>query len=162
METRTVLSGSSASSSMVARFSTVCDAPAANATLEGTVSPSTLPSSVISTFTLRPAPVLPVRVSVNASSVPSLTGVVPPAIPTTGRAGPGTECSSPPRNISPSASQTAWVAPQPVVARALSVTAPSPDGTRVSRQRWFWPCTSRLATFSVAPVTSNSPSRTDL
>ena len=104
------------------------------------------------------------KVTVNDRSVPSFTGVSPAAMPTTGSAGsgagPGTVCASPPSNIRPPASHTACVASQSLVARASTVTAPSPSGWTVSRHPRFSPRVSRLAFAICPPVTSKSSSRT--
>ena len=79
-----MLASSAASSSPVATSRPVVAESAANATSVGAVPLTTAPLSETDTCTVSAWSVSPVRLSVNAAAVPSVTGVDAAAIDTTG------------------------------------------------------------------------------
>ena len=121
----TVLESSATSSSSVTTLSVAVDDSAANVTDSGNVPLIAAPLSVTATVTVSAAAVAPVRDSVNDAAVPSVTGVVPAAIETTGSVddvGPGTVAAAACTSGSPSM-QIASVSPH---ARAGSRMTISP------------------------------------
>ena len=81
-----MLASSAASSSSVATLSSALAEPAAKVADTGGAPSSMVPLSVTASVTASAAAVSPVRVSVNAAAVPSLTGVDEAAIDTAGSA----------------------------------------------------------------------------
>ena len=115
------------------------------------------------TVTVTAASVAPVRESVNAAAVPSVTGVADAAIDTTGSdddAGPGTVAVAARASGSPSM-QIASASPQDRAGRVMTIS-PAWVGTTVTSQPWFLPLVRRRAWVSVPPVTSSSPPPTVL
>ena len=154
-----MLASSAASSSSVATLSVALAEAAANVTDVGGVPLTDASLSETDTDTVSAASVAPVRESVNAAAVPSVTDVADATIDTTGSdddAGPGTVRLKSPANFRPSASHTAFCAAQSVVARATSVTAPPPSGA-TTMPHWRPLPRSRRQTRSMRPPSmSNS------
>ena len=115
-------------SASVATVSVVVAAPSANATSAGAVPEMTSPSSVTLTATVSAVPVA-VRVRVNSAAVPSVTGLAPGAIVTSGvsdaassspivtvasvtvpASTPGGSVPKVSTTLSPSSSNMSWVA----------------------------------------------------
>ena len=157
----TVLAFSTVSSSSVGRVSTASEDPSAKVTETGGVLSSTLPVSETATSTVSAAAVSPVRVSANDAVAPSVTASDGPDTDTVGSTtGPGTVSSRPPANFRPPAAQAACFAAQSLVARADSVTAPSPSGDTWMPHSRCLPRSRRQALSMLPPSRSNSSSRT--